>query len=61
MIQSGKADPLLFPEDRARMGAVIRQAYAAFGAEKKLELFEHEGGHYLVQGPAMEWLKRVLR
>ena len=60
MIQSGKKDPLLFEEDRARMGAMIKQAYAAFGAEKNLAMFEHEGGHFLVQGPAMRWLKDIL-
>lgn len=60
MIMSGKKDPLLFEEDRARMGAGIRQAYAAFSAERYLQLFEHEGGHYLPQEPAMKWLKEVL-
>jgi dienelactone hydrolase len=60
MIQSGRKDPLLFEEDRARMGAVIRQAYAALGAEKKLELFEHEGGHFLVQREGMRWLLEIL-
>jgi dienelactone hydrolase len=61
MIMSGRKDPLLFEEDRARMGASIKQAYAAFGAEKNLELFEHEGGHYLPQGPAMKWLQKILQ
>ena len=59
MIQSGRKDPLLFEEDRARMGAMIKRAYAAFGAEKDLDNFEHEGGHYLVQGPATKWLKDI--
>jgi hypothetical protein len=60
MIISGKTDALLFADDRARMGAVIAQAYAALGASKNLALIEHKGGHYLPQAPALSWLRSQL-
>ena len=58
MIMTGRTDPLLPHEYVARMKPVIERAYRALGALDNLAFYDHEGGHFLPQGPALDWLKR---
>jgi dienelactone hydrolase len=60
MLIAGTQDALLPEEWVEAMLKTIRRAYSALGADARLELLRHEGGHYIPQEAAVAWLKRSL-
>ncbi len=59
MITCGAQDALLPAEYLREMKPVIRRAYRILGAEENLNIHEHEGGHMLPAGAALDWLGRT--